>query len=257
MRILLSPAKTFRNGDIPVDAGASQPIFAGQAAEIMSALAQESKDKLMTTMDISPDLALETAKRHHQWGGPFHPGNARTAVHAFHGEVFRALGAERWNASDLDHAQERLRIISGLYGLLRPLDLIQEYRLEMGGKWTPNGHQNLYDYWGTTLAESLDQENGSDVIVNLASQEYFKAIDHPALSGRFIHVQFKEERNGAFKMIGTYAKTARGRMAKYLLQEKIDSNAGIQGFSEDGYTFNAALSGSHTFIFTRNINSTS
>lgn len=257
MRILLSPAKTFRNGDIPVDAGASQPLFVGHASELMSALSLESERKLMSTMDISPDLALETSKRHNQWGGPFHPGNARTAVHAFHGEVFRALGAERWNASDLDHAQDRLRIISGLYGLLRPLDLIQEYRLEMGGKWSPKGHQNLYDYWGTSLAESLDQENGADDIVNLASQEYFKAIDHPALSGRFIHVQFKEERNGAYKMIGTYAKTARGRMAKYLLQQKIDTRAGIQGFSEDGYVFNPELSGSNTFTFTRNNNSTS
>jgi cytoplasmic iron level regulating protein YaaA (DUF328/UPF0246 family) len=150
MRILLSPAKTFRNGDIPVDAGASQPLFAGNASELMSSLSLESEDSLMTTMDISPDLASETSKRHHQWGAPFHPGNARTAIHAFHGEVFRALGAERWNASDLDHAQNRLRIISGLYGLLRPLDLIQQYRLEMGGKWRPKGHQNLYEYWGTS-----------------------------------------------------------------------------------------------------------
>jgi uncharacterized protein len=257
MRILLSPAKTFRNGDISVDAGASQPLFAGHASELMSALSLESERKLMSTMDISPDLALETSKRHSKWGGPFHPGNARTAVHAFHGEVFRALGAERWNASDLNHAQDRLRIISGLYGLLRPLDLIQEYRLEMGGKWAPKGHQNLYDYWGTSLAESLDQENGVDEIVNLASQEYFKAIDQPSLSDRFIHVQFKEERNGAYKMIGTYAKTARGRMAKYLLQQKIDTRAGVQGFAEDGYAFNPALSGSNTFIFTRNNNSTS
>jgi len=257
MRILLSPAKTFRNGDIPVDAGASQPLFAGNASELMSSLSLESEDSLMTTMDISPDLASETSKRHQQWGAPFHPGNARTAIHAFHGEVFRALGAERWNASDLDHAQNRLRIISGLYGLLRPLDLIQQYRLEMGGKWRPQGHQNLYEYWGTSLASSLNEENGGDEIINLASQEYFKAIDQPLLAGRFIHIQFKEERNGAFKMIGTYAKTARGRMAKYLLQEKIDTRDGIQAFNEDGYSFNSALSGSHTFIFTRNINTTS
>ena len=257
MRILLSPAKTFRNGDIPVDAGASQPLFAGNASELMSSLSLESEDSLMTTMDISPDLASETSKRHQQWGAPFHPGNARTAIHAFHGEVFRALGAERWNASDLDHAQNRLRIISGLYGLLRPLDLIQQYRLEMGGKWRPKGHQNLYEYWGTSLASSLNEENEGDEIINLASQEYFIAIDQPLLAGRFIHIQFKEERNGAYKMIGTYAKTARGRMAKYLLQEKIDTRDGIQAFNEDGYSFNSALSGSHTFIFTRNINITS
>jgi cytoplasmic iron level regulating protein YaaA (DUF328/UPF0246 family) len=252
MRILLSPAKTFRNGDIPVDAGASQPLFADNASELMSSLSLESEDILQTMMDISPDLALETARRHMQWGGPFHPGNARTAIHAFHGEVFRSLGAERWNASDLDYAQDRLRIISGLYGLLRPLDLIQEYRLEMGGKWSPDGHQNLYEYWGSTLANSLHEEDHHDDIVNLASQEYFKAVDQPALKDRFIHVQFKEERQGAYKMIGTYAKTARGRMAKYLLQEKIDSREGIQGFTEDGYTFNPALSGSDTLIFTRN-----
>ena len=257
MRILLSPAKTFRSGEFSVDAGASQPRFADRAAELMSSLSKVKAPELMALMDISEDLANDTFERHHNWEQPFHPGNARTAVHAFHGEVFRALGAERWNSNDLDHAQERLRIISGLYGLLRPLDLIQEYRLEMGGRFVPNGQDNLYGFWGNALAEGLNAESEEDAIVNLASQEYFKAVDRPALVGWFVHVQFKEQRGEAFKMIGTYAKTARGRMARFLIQERVDQTGGIKDFNEDGYTFNQALSTESSFIFTRNNQSTS
>ena len=255
MRILLSPAKTFRNEALPVDAGASQPDFAAQAAVLMGALSALEADQLMKTMDISRELAEETAKRHAEWGGPVHPGNARTAVYAFHGEVYRALGAERWNASDLAHAQDKLRIISGLYGLLRPLDLIKEYRLEMGGRWAPDHHGSLYAFWGDVLAEHLALEDDDAPIVNLASQEYFKAVDRAPLKNRFIHIQFKEQRGETFKMIGTYAKTARGRMARYLIQERIDHPEDIRSFDEDGYGFNAALSGDATFTFTRQHNS--
>lgn len=254
MRILLSPAKTFRTEVLPVDAGASQPLFGGHAESLMKSLSLMQVSDLMDTMEISADLAEETAKRHRDWGGPVHPGNARTAVLAFHGEVYRALGAERWNSSDLAHAQEKLRIISGLYGVLRPLDLIQEYRLEMGGRWAPDDHANLYPFWGDLLAEQLATEVEDDTIVNLSSQEYFKAIERPALKGRFIHIQFKEQRGDNFKMIGTYAKTARGRMARYLIQERIESPEAICSFNEDGYVFNPALSGDANFIFTRQLN---
>jgi len=182
MRLLLSPAKTFRKDQLPVDAGASQPLFPEQAAQIMSELSKVDAPALMKTMDISEPLAQETAMRHQDWGGPFHPGNARTAIHAFHGEVYRALGADRWSGNDLDHAQDRLRIISGLYGLLRPLDLIQEYRLEMGGRWSPKHKDSMYAFWSNTLAQHLTSEEGGRNIVNLASQEYFKAVDHADLS---------------------------------------------------------------------------
>lgn len=251
MRLLLSPAKTFRKEALPVEAGASQPMFASLAKELMAQLSTLSVDALMDTMEISAPLAEETAQRHLNWGGPFHPGNARTAIHAFHGEVFRALGADRWNASDLDHAQDKLRIISGLYGLLRPLDLIQDYRLEMGGRWSPENADSLYAYWGETLSDQLLKEGKEGTWVNLASQEYFKAVDHPALAPHIVQVHFKEERNGEYKMVGTYAKTARGRMARFIIKERIHSIEGIQAFCEDGYRFNPSLSTTGQFVFTR------
>ena len=251
MRILISPAKTFRKDALPVLAGASQPVFAEQAAKLMSELRSLDAEELVRIMDISDDLARETAERHSEWGGPFHPGNARNAVLAFHGEVYKALGADRWNASDLDFAQERLRIVSGLYGLLRPLDLIQEYRLEMGGRWSPKKEASLYAYWSDSLARALKDEAGDVPIINLASQEYFKAIDHDNLSGRVVHIQFREQRGDTYKLIGTYAKTARGRMARFLIQERVDSVDAIRDFSEDGYAFNPSLSDDALITFTR------
>ncbi len=250
MRFLLSPAKTFRTEALPVVAGASQPVFVDRAATIMEDLSLVKERDLMAHMDISEALAEETAARHQEWGTPFHPGNARAAIHSFHGEVYRALGADRWNANNLDQAQSMMRIISGLYGLLRPLDLMQEYRLEMGSRWSPNGKDNLYAYWGTALADHLAAESDGP-IVNLASQEYFKAVDHPSLKGKFIHIHFKEQRGDTFKMIGTYAKTARGRMARFLVQDGISSPGDIQHFNEDGYAFNPSLSGEDAFTFTR------
>ena len=252
MRFLLSPAKTFRKEQLPFDAGASQPLFLEEAKTLMKGLAQMGPQELMKLMDISPSLAEETAQRHLDWGGPFHPGNARTAVHAFHGEVYRSLGADRWNASDLDYAQEKLRIISGLYGLLRPLDLIQEYRLEMGTRWAPGKAKSLYAFWGNQLAAQLASE-GTGPIVNLASQEYFKALDHKGSGLDVIHVHFKERRGDAYKMIGTYAKSARGRMARFLVQERIESREDILGFNEGGYQFNPSLSTDHALTFTREL----
>jgi cytoplasmic iron level regulating protein YaaA (DUF328/UPF0246 family) len=250
MRFLLSPAKTFRKEQLPVDAGASQPLFSEQAGALMQKLAQLSPKKLEKLMDISAPLAEETAKRHLDWGGPFHPGNARTAVHAFHGEVYRALGADRWNASDLDHAQEKLRILSGLYGLLRPLDLIQEYRLEMGTRWSPTSSDSLYSFWGSMLSQQLVSE-GDGPVINLASQEYFKVLDHADSGLEVIHIHFKERRGEQYKMIGTYAKTARGRMARFLIQERIESPSDIRKFAEGGYQFNPDFSTPEALTFTR------
>jgi len=250
MRILLSPAKTFRKEQLPVDAGASQPLFLEQAEVIMQKLSGLGPQQLMDLMDISTSLAEETAKRHLDWGGPFHPGNARTAVHSFHGEVYRALGADRWNASDLDYAQEKLRILSGLYGLLRPLDLIQQYRLEMGTRWSPASTDSLYSFWGSRLAQALGSEADGPVI-NLASQEYFKVLDHKEAGLEVIHIHFRERRGQQYKMIGTYAKTARGRMARFLVQERIESPADIRSFAEDGYQFNPELSADDALTFTR------
>ena len=155
MRVLLSPAKTFRKNALSPAAGSSQPQFLAEAETLMARLRKKSPAALVQLMDISPALAEENAQRHLDWSVPFHPGNAKAALLAFHGEVYRNLGADQWTGPEFEVAQRTLRIISGLYGLLRPLDLIQEYRLEMGTSWAPGRAKNLYAFWGTRCAPSM------------------------------------------------------------------------------------------------------
>ena len=251
MRVLLSPAKTFRKDAPTPAAGASQPAFLEAASATMEALRALSPADLQGLMDISPALAEETAARHLDWAPPFHPGNSVLAVLAFHGEVYRAMGADRWNATDFDFAQGTLRILSGLYGLLHPLDLIQPYRLEMGLRWSPTGTGNLYHQWGNTLRDTLAEDAAGAPIVNLASQEYAKAVKLAEQPGPVLHCHFKEERNQGFKMIGTYAKHARGLMAKFIVQERLENIEGLKAFSEEGYQFNPHLSNDSDWTFTR------
>jgi len=251
MRVLLSPAKTFRKDAPTPAAGASQPRFLQQSSTLMTALRVLSPAELSPLMDISPALSEDTAAKHLAWSTPFHPGNSVLAILAFHGEVYRAMGAERWNATDLDFAQGRLRILSGLYGVLQPLDLIQPYRLEMGLRWAPDALGNLYAYWGDALANALAEDADGAPIVNLASQEYAKAVKLTGQPGPVITCHFKEERDGGFKMIGTYAKHARGLMAKFIVQERIENIDGLQAFSEEGYRFNSHLSTDSEWTFSR------
>ena len=217
----------------------------------MASLRTLSPAELSPLMDISPALAEETASRHLDWAPPFHPGNSMLAVLAFHGEVYRAMGAERWNATDLDFAQGKLRILSGLYGLLHPLDLIQPYRLEMGLRWAPGQEGSLYTHWGDSLSNALAEDADGAPIVNLASQEYAKAVKLTGQPGPVITCHFKEERANGFKMIGTYAKHARGLMAKFIVQERLENTEGLKAFSEQGYQFNPHLSNDTDWTFTR------
>jgi len=251
MRVLLSPAKTFRKDAPSPAAGASQPRFLKEASTLMASLRTLTPAELSPLMDISPALAEETAAKHLDWSTPFHPGNSVLAILAFHGEVYRAMGAERWNATDLDFAQGKLRILSGLYGLLHPLDLIQPYRLEMGLRWAPGQEGNLYTHWGDSLSDALAEDADGAPIVNLASQEYAKAVKLAGQPGPVITCHFKEERNGGFKMIGTYAKHARGLMAKFIVQERVENIDGLQAFCEEGYRFNSHLSNDSEWTFTR------
>ena len=251
MRVLLSPAKTFRKHSPAAAAGASQPQFLDEAVSSMEALKGLSPDELTTLMDISPSLADKTSSMHLEWDPPFHPGNSVPAVLAFHGEVYRALGAERWNSNDLDFAQKTLRILSGLYGLLRPLDLIQPYRLEMGLRWSPCGTSNLYSFWGDTLAKALADDAAGATIVNLASQEYSRAVKLDDQRVSVITCHFKEEKPSGYKMIGTYAKHARGLMAKFIVKEQIENILDLRAFAEEGYRFNSLLSTDKEWTFTR------
>lgn len=251
MRVLLSPAKTFRKEDVMPEAGASQPLFLDEASTLMAGLQAWTPVKLAQTMDLSAALAEETAARHLSWSLPFHPGNAQLAVFAFHGEVYRHLGAERWTTPELERAQNSLRILSGLYGVLRPMDLIQEYRLEMGTRWAPGKSETLYAFWGDLLKEWLEADADGGPIVNLASQEYAKAARLNQMETEVTACSFKEERDGTFKMIGTYAKAARGKMARFIIKNDLTKSEDLRAFDEDGYTFNPSLSSRQEFVFTR------
>lgn len=251
MIVLLSPAKTIHcdlNESIPA---ASQPLFLNEASELMERLKKLSPLKIEQLMDVSPELAQMNADRFAEWSPPFHPGNASPAISCFQGEVYRGLDAATWTAPDFEFAQRHLRIASGLYGILRPLDLMQPYRLEMGLKWAVSkGVPSLYAFWGDRLAEHVAQEC-EGVVVNLASVEYSKAVLRPALQARVIHIHFKEEVDGAYKSLMTYAKHARGKMARFVVRQKISDPEGLLSFTGLGYQFNETLSTADEWTFTR------
>ncbi|MGF1565277.1 MAG: peroxide stress protein YaaA [Flavobacteriales bacterium] len=252
MLIVLSPAKSLDLTSEHTQESASQPLFLDQAEYLVGKLKKFSGKKLEQMMNISPDLAEENRQRFAEWHRPFHIGNARQAVLAFNGEVYRGLNASNFNDPDFEFAEKHLYILSGLYGILRPLDLIQPYRLEMGTSWaiTPKT-KNLYAYWSETVTEVL---NGSDVdgpLVNLASNEYFKVIDTKNLNRDVITCTFKDLKNGEYKMLMTYAKHARGLMARYIIRNKITDPEQLKGFDKQGYTFNSKLSTDKDLVFTR------
>lgn len=205
-------------------------------------------------MGISDKLAGLNAARFAEWHTPFTPENAKPAVQAFQGDVYLGLEAETFSDDDNAFAQQHLRILSGLYGLLRPLDLIQPYRLEMGTKLANPAGKDLYAFWKDTLTEALDRavaESGTPVLVNLASNEYFKAIDAKRLEARVITPVFKDEKNGQLKIISFYAKKARGLMSAWMIRQRLDDPEGLKEFDVAGYRFNATLSEGDTLVFTR------
>lgn len=251
MIVLLSPAKTIQCTDHALKPSASQPVFLDDAAYLVSKLAKLSVKKLGAMMHISADLAQLNADRFQTWSVPFHPGNATPCIHCFQGEVYRGLDAKTFNTPDLEFAQKHLRILSGLYGVLRPLDLMQPYRLEMGTKWsiTPT-KPSLYAYWGDRIAKELAPETDG-VVVNLSSQEYSKAVQREALSARVIDIEFKDLVRGELKVVGTYAKLARGMMARHLVKHRITDPEGLKSFTEAGYRFTPSLSTETTWVFSR------
>jgi cytoplasmic iron level regulating protein YaaA (DUF328/UPF0246 family) len=249
MILILSPSKSMDMA--PCDCtGFTQPAYLDRAGKLVVKLRGFSTAELMEFMDISEPLAELNRKRYREWATPFSPANASPALFAFTGDVYEGLDAARLGHRDVQYAQQHLRILSGLYGLLRPLDLIQPYRLEMGRPLETRGAKNLYDFWRDTVTEGLNAEPGGR-LVNLASQEYFKAVDTKKLNKQVVSPVFKEERNGQFRLISFFAKKARGSMARYLIQNRIDDAEGLLGFAEDGYAYNPGLSTASAPVFTR------
>jgi len=257
MLTVISPAKTL-DYESPVTTKLhSMPRFLEHSAQLINTLEALSVQEVAELMKLSDKLASLNVARYASWQEQFNPNDARQAVLAFKGDVYTGLAAETLSEEQLEYAQQHLRILSGLYGVLKPLDLMQPYRLEMGTKLNNAKGKDLYQFWGTRLTESLNEELASDnspVLVNLASNEYFKAIKPKLLNARVITPVFKDWKNGQYKIISFYAKKARGLMSRYIIEEKINAPEALKAFNYEGYQFSETLSEGDTLVFTRDHN---
>ncbi|AWL12880.1 UPF0246 protein [Saliniradius amylolyticus] len=254
MLITLSPAKNLDYDTSPHVSEHSQPELLAQAKELIQVCRDLSPADVASLMKLSDKLAHLNVERYHNFSTPFTPDNAKQAVLAFNGDVYTGLDASSLSAEELDYAQSHLRILSGLYGLLKPLDLMQPYRLEMGTKLANPRGKNLYEFWDDTITQALNHamsEQGDNILVNLASNEYFKSVNNKTLDGVIITPVFKDEKNGQYKVISFYAKKARGMMARYMIQNRVDSLEDLKGFNLGGYEYNAELSKENEPVFTR------
>lgn len=254
MLTLLSPAKTLDFDTPPITDKATEPVFLEQSADLIDILKQYSPDALGKLMKLSPKLAELNVQRFQDWCLPFTKDNAKAAVLAFKGDVYTGLDAETLTSEQLNFAQQHVRILSGLYGVLKPLDLIQPYRLEMGTKLENPQGKNLYQYWGDTLTHALNEEvahSGSNVIVNLASNEYFSAVNTKLLEAALITPVFKDEKNGQYKIISFYAKKARGLMTRWILENKLNSADQLMDFDVAGYRYSEEDSKKNSPVFKR------
>jgi cytoplasmic iron level regulating protein YaaA (DUF328/UPF0246 family) len=254
MLIVISPAKTLDYETPPKTKTFTQPDFLDDSQQLINRARQYSALDIAELMQVSSKIAELNFERFAQWHTPFTPENAKQAVLAFKGDVYTGLDAASFKAADFKFAQKHLRILSGLYGLLRPLDLMQPYRMEMGRKIDTERGKNLYEFWGTEITEALNKQLKaikSDVLVNLASNEYFKAVKPKALNARIITPEFKDWKNGAYKMMGVYAKKARGQLSRYVIENQITDPEAMKAFDVDGYAYNAKLSSEDKWVFTR------
>lgn len=255
MIALLSPAKNLDFETAPTTQQFTQPDFQKESEHLIKKLSKLSKKKVAALMDLSDNLAALNHERYQTWELPFEPNNAKQAAFAFNGEVYTGLAIETFSEKDIQYAQSHLRILSGLHGLLRPLDLIQPYRLEMGTSFSAKPSQkNLYQFWGSKIAQRINQdlvEQGDDVIINLASTEYFKAVDLKKLKAQVINCHFKERKGDDYKIVMVFAKKARGMMASYIIKNQISNPEDLKQFNIDNYLFNANLSSEKDWVFTR------
>jgi len=254
MLIFLSPAKSLDYKTPPQVATHTQPAFLKQSEILIKQLRKLSPADIANLMDLSDPLALLNFNRYADWKLPFTPENAKQAVLAFDGDVYDGLAAKTLSAADLDFAQQHVRILSGLYGILRPLDLMQPYRLEMGTKFANKGGKDLYAFWGERLLDAINAELEAmprPVAVNLASEEYFKAAVGRKFNGQLIQPVFEDWKSGKYKIISFYAKRARGLMTRYAVLNRLDEPEGLKAFDYDGYAFAAEASDDKTWVFRR------
>ena len=252
MKIIISPAKSLDFESNSKTDVFSQPSFQKESSLLNKKLKNLSKKKLGDLMKISPALADLNYERNQSWHQPFSPENSKQAIYAFTGEVFKGIDIKSLAEEKIPLLQSRLRILSGLYGLLKPLDLIQPYRLEMGTKLTIGESNNLYKFWDSSLANSLNDEmKEGDLLINLASAEYFKAVPRKVLKNPMITPIFKEFKNGDYKIVMTYAKRARGLMVRYIIENNINTLEELKRFDTKGYLYTESLSTESELVFTR------
>lgn len=254
MLLVVSPAKNLDYDTPAPTAKHTQPRMLDEAEVLVERARQLSPQQLGSLMKISDKLASLNAVRFNEWQQPFNTKNAKQAVFAFNGDVYSGLDATTLKDSALEYAQQHLRILSGLYGVLRPLDLMQPYRLEMGTKLDNSRGKDLYAFWGSQIAQQLNQdmaESGDTELVNLASNEYFKAVDKKALKASIITPVFKDTKQGKLKVISFYAKKARGMMARYMIEHQVRSSEQLKAFDVAGYKYDATLSSDTELVFTR------
>lgn len=254
MLLLLSPAKKL-DYDSPLSTGLhSEPLFVDEARGLIDVLKKKSVADVAKLMSLSDSLAKLNVERYAEWSPKFTQKNARPAVLAFNGDVYEGLDAGSLSEAQLKWAQDHVAILSGLYGVLRPLDLMQPYRLEMGTRLANPAGGTLYDYWKATIAPYLNERLAKDkepIIVNLASEEYFKSVDLGALKARVIQCVFQDGKGGVYKVVSFYAKRARGLMARYVIENRINTPDKLTGFNSEGYKFVPEASSEDKLVFRR------
>ena len=255
MLIVISPAKKLDFDSLPQTDDFTIPDCLSDSSELIDTLRNYSAKQLEKLMHLSTNLAQLNFDRYQDWHLPFKPQNAKQAILTFKGDVYAGMNIESFSDDDLNFTQAHLRILSGLYGLLRPLDLMQPYRLEMGTRLENTRGKNLYEFWGSQITELLNKQLkdiGSQTLINLASNEYYKSVKHKDIKGQIITPIFKEKRDdGSYKIIGIYAKKARGMMSAYILKNNMEKAEQIKNFTEAGYSYSPDLSTDTDWVFCR------
>ena len=254
MLTVLSPAKTLDYESPSITDQTSKPQFMDQSALLVDDARTLAPDDIRSLMGVSEAIAALNHERFMNWAPESTTANAKQAILAFKGDVYTGLEAETMSADDLEFAQAHLRILSGLYGLLRPLDLMQPYRLEMGLKFSNQRGKNLYEFWGDRITDAINADlasAGTETLVNLASNEYFKAVKTKSLNADIITPQFKDLKNGQYKMISFFAKKARGVMARYIIDKQLTDPEQLKSFTGSGYYFSAEQSSGNNLVFLR------
>ncbi len=255
MLIVISPAKKLDYSSPVTAKNHSQPALLDHSAELLQGLKKLSPQDVCALMGLSDNLGALNYERFQAWDRPFTEDNAKPAILAFKGDVYKGLDADSMTEKQLEWAQGHLRILSGLYGLLRPMDLMQPYRLEMGTKFANQRGKDLYQFWGNIITDeinSLLSNAKSPVLLNLASNEYFKSVQQKNIAGRIVTPVFMDKKGDKYKIISFYAKKARGLMSAFIIKNKITAVDGIKKFNVDGYSFNSAMTDGDSWVFTRN-----